>query len=325
MNIMNNTMKTHEFLKNIIVALLIIGVISCTNNRSIPKELHGFWQFKVNKKGQWNGMHIGKNYAELNYDLASLEEINKTDRGYTLKVINGKDTTDIQVEILSKDSAVFKVGKDQYRCKRYDTDPDVKMLDAEEYVKLFKENWFEKYKEVKTPFKISKNTIEIDNEKWNIIWFGEYLKKEYRVLLERNGNYQLAYITFYNGNEQFKLVNYQGVREFTTKLIDDRSLYLADNRAYFSSSETENVESISIDFEVKNKIPNHIKICVSPIFASLNKRGLQMAVSSQTEQIVKKIIGKDTICDTGGLLSIFGTQNLKLGKTRVIPKANDFR
>ncbi len=133
-------------------------------------------------------------------------------------------------------------------------------------------------------------------------------------MLEREGIYQLVYITLYNGNERFKLVNNQGKKLFTTKLTEDRSLYLADNRAYFSSSETKNVESISIDFEVKNKIPNHIKVCVSPIFTSLNKRGLQMAISSQTERIVKKIVNKDTICDTGGLLSIFGTQNLKLGK-----------
>ncbi len=315
MNITNNTMKT---LKNIAVSLLIIGVTSCTNNRDIPKELHGFWQFKVTKKGQWNGMHIGKNYVELNYDLASLEEIKKIDKGYALKVSNGKDTTNIQVEMLPKDSAVFKVGKDQiYRCKKYDFDPNIKKLNSDEYAKLFEnKNWFEKYKDVKTPFKISTKTIELDNKEWNIIWFGEYLKKEYRALLERNGNYQLVYITFYNGKEEFKLVYNQGDKLFTTKLTDDRSLYLASNTAYFSSSsETKNVESISIDFEVKNKIPNHIKVCVSPIFASLNKRSLQMAISSQTERIVKKIVGKDTICDTEGLLSIFGTQNLKLGKT----------
>ncbi len=306
-------MKT---LKNIVVALLIIGVTSCTNNRSIPKELHGFWQFKVNKKGEWNGMHIGKNYVELNYDLASLEEIKKIDKGYALKVSNGKDTTNIQVEMLPKDSAVFKVGKDQiYRCKRYDFNPDIKKLNSDEYVKLFEnKQWFEMYKDVKTPFKIFAKTMEFDNQEWKIVWFGKY-QNEYRSLLEKEGVYQLVYITLYNGNERFKLVNNQEEKLFTTKLTEDRSLYLADNRAYFSSSETKNVESISIDFEVKNKIPNHIKVCVSPIFASLNKRGLQMAISSQTERIVKKIVGKDTICDTGGLLSIFGTQNLKLGKT----------
>ncbi len=306
---------TLKILKNAIVVLFIIGITSCANNHGIPKELHGFWQFKVNKKGKWNGMHIGKNYVELNYNLTSLEEIKKTDQGYTLKVINEKDTTDIQVEILSKDSAVFKVGKNQYRCKRYDTDPDIKMLDFEEYVKFFKENWFEKYKEVKTPFKIFNNRIEIDNEKWNIVWFGEYLKREYRTLLERNGKYQLVYITFYNGNEQFKLVNYQGVREFTTKLTDDRSVYLAYNRAYFPDSLTDSFENISVDFEVQTKIPDNIKVCVSPIFSLLNKRSVQAAISSQTERIVKEVVGKDTICDTGGLLSTFWTQNVKLGKT----------
>ncbi len=321
MNIMNNTMKTQMVLKtfkNIVFVLLILGTVSWTNNLKNPKELHGFWQFQVEKKGEWNGMHIGKNYVELNYDLVSLQKIKKTKKGYDIQVSNGKDTTNIQVEIVAKDSAIFKIGKDQiYHCKRYDFNPDIKKLNSDEYVKLFEnKKWFELYKDVKTPFKISKKTMQFDNQKWKIVWFGKY-QNEYRSLLERGGKYQLVYISFYGREtkEKFSLINYQGRKLFTTKLTDDRSLYLASNTVYFADSLTKNIESISIDFEVKTKIPKNIKVCVSPIFASLNKRGLQMAVSSQTERIVKKIVGKDTICDTGGLLSIFGTQNLKLGKT----------
>lgn len=300
-----------------LLLFILIGTAVSFGQDRIPNKLHGFWQFHVDKKGKWNGMHIGENYVELNYNLIPVEKVTTIPKGYLIKVNDGDKATNVQVEILSKDSAVFKIDTEKvYHCKKYNSNPDVEILTPEKYVQLFTGKWFEMYKDVKTPFKVSYDTMVLNNQKWKIIWLGEFLeKKEYQALLERNGKYQLVYIYFRRGNLFFK--NYQGKKTFTTKLTDDRSLYLASCFVSISQGMIKGVDvkSISADFEVQTEIPNNIKVCVSPLFLPLNKKNIQAAVSSQTERIVKRIVNKDTICDAGGLLSVFGTQDVNLGKT----------
>jgi hypothetical protein len=96
--------------------------------------------------------------------------------------------------------------------------------------------------------------------------------------------------------------------------VKTESLYLARNVAYYDDSVSSNIESMSADFEVKDKVPQSFKLCISPLFPGLNCRFIQATISSQTEGIVKKIIKRDTIYNRGGLLSTFATLDTSLVK-----------
>jgi hypothetical protein len=51
------TMK-HIF-KPIFVFLLLLSVGISSAQTQIPLQLHGYWQFKTENKGGWDGMHVG--------------------------------------------------------------------------------------------------------------------------------------------------------------------------------------------------------------------------------------------------------------------------
>jgi hypothetical protein len=44
--------------------LLVFVFLSHQINAQIPKDLQGYWQFKVDKPGDWNGFEIWEDYIE---------------------------------------------------------------------------------------------------------------------------------------------------------------------------------------------------------------------------------------------------------------------
>lgn len=298
----------------IIIFLLVSSLASC-GTKFIPKELQGFWQFQVAKKGEWNGMHIGENYVELWYDLAKLEKITKTNTGYIIEVDNLNMPDTVHVELLSVDSAIFKIRDYSFRCKRHDTNPDIKMLSAEKYINLYSKKWYKRISDKMESLGWENGTLQLGGKTWRIIWLGDYMNREYRAMIEHNGKYDLLYIMRYNGGKKIKITFNKLVTEFSKESTEGRSIYLASSYVYFRDSLRNNIENMSVDFELETHIPKNIKVCISPLFTSFNLKVVQGAVSSETEHIIKKIVRGDTIYDSGGLLSSFHTLDTAFVKT----------
>ena len=62
----------------VFLLLLSVGISSAQTQTQIPSQLHGYWQFKVDKKVNWDGMHVSKNYVEFLYDLATVDSVRQS-------------------------------------------------------------------------------------------------------------------------------------------------------------------------------------------------------------------------------------------------------
>lgn len=196
--------------KPIFVFLLLLSVGISSAQTQIPLQLHGYWQFKTENKGGWDGMHVGKNYVELNYDLMKVDSIRQSDSEYTLYLTREKNQHAIlSVKLQDNDRALFNFsnGKMLMKCKYYDRNPDIDYLPVSEYPKLITGKWFANLNTLES-LAIEKGKLVYDGNRWNIVWLGEYMKREYRALIENNGNYRLIYLVKQTDNS-WKLTYYQ--------------------------------------------------------------------------------------------------------------------
>ncbi len=188
------------------VLLIVLSVLIITNLSTqsiqketyseVPQKLQGFWQFDVDEEGSWNGMHIGKTYIEVYYELAEIQKITKKGNEYTLEVVNssGRDKK-IVIKPINDNNAIFILDNNkEMTCKRFDTDPDIEVLPVSEYTKVIKGKWIIG-NDTRNVLAIDKDELLWDGEKWKIHWLGEYLQKEFRALIQKKNRYELIYIT----------------------------------------------------------------------------------------------------------------------------------
>ena len=182
--------------KPFFVFLLLLSVGISSAQTQIPSQLHGYWQFKVDSKGGWDGMHVGKNYVEFVYDLASVDSIRQSENEYTL-YLNHKRGGHfaLSITLQANDSAVFSIpkAKKALNCKRYDRNPDIDYLPVREYSKIIngKRIAVDNSREF---IAIKDGKLAYDGKRWNIVWLGEYMKREYRALIENKGEFRLIYL-----------------------------------------------------------------------------------------------------------------------------------
>ncbi len=168
--------------------------------KEVPKELYGFWQFKVANKGDWNGITLGRNYIEHFYSLSQVDSVVQNGNSYTLHLTaanrrDGKAIIKISDKGQAKMTFEFEYqAPKEYNCKHFASDPDIELLPESKYSEALDGAWI-MGKDIRKPLSIKQDKLQWNAEEWKIIWLGEYLKKEYRALIEKDGHYRLIYIT----------------------------------------------------------------------------------------------------------------------------------
>jgi len=199
--------KMKNLLFAIMLFLLHVGTASAVTQ--VPPELHGYWQFK-DRQNDWGGMNVGENYVEIYYDLMTVDSLKHSGKEYTMYLTREKDQHLILiVELLANDSAVFKIDAMSISllCKHYDRNPEIDYLSVADYSKVISGKWFTD-SNLREPFAIEKGKLLYNGKRWNIIWLGEYMKREHRALIENDGNYRLIYFTKQDDNS-LKITYYQ--------------------------------------------------------------------------------------------------------------------
>lgn len=192
-----------------IIMLFLLQVGTATAITQVPTELHGYWQFKE-KIDDWSGMNIGNNYVEIYYDLMTADSIHHLGNQYTIYLTRERNQhLTMTVELLANDSAVFKIAElnTSLLCKHFDRNPEIDYLPVADYSKVVNGKWFTD-SNTREPFAIEKGKLLYNGKRWNVIWLGEYMKREHRALIENDGNYRLIYFTKQDDNS-LKITYYQ--------------------------------------------------------------------------------------------------------------------
>ncbi len=199
-------MKRINFWLKSLVAIFLLGfatqslVAQKQVLKEVPKELCGFWQFEVANKGDWNGINLGKNYIEHFYSLSQVDSVVHNGNSYTIHLTapsrrRGKAIIEFGDKALAKITFKFEYqAPKEYNCKLFTSDPDIELLPQSKYSEAIDGAWV-MGEDIRKPLLIKQDKLLWNAEEWQILWLGEYLKKEYRALVEKDGHHRLIYIT----------------------------------------------------------------------------------------------------------------------------------
>lgn len=134
-------MKHLFLIKTMLLCFIFQCNIKAQSLNEIPENLHGFWKFQVEKKGDWNGIHIGKNYVEVLYNLVPIESIKQKDNRYELVLNAYGRFLDASITLTEQDKAKFVFGNKEFECTKYNADPDIVLLKPSNYKKVIKGIW----------------------------------------------------------------------------------------------------------------------------------------------------------------------------------------
>nr|WP_068891105.1 TlpA disulfide reductase family protein [Pedobacter panaciterrae] len=163
----------------------------------IPAKLQGLWLIDSTSKGDWDGITIVENQVEFYYDLYQLDSMSNQGSKYQLWLsskIHGKVSLTINVQSDSIASFEYSEWNAPKTCKLLTTHPDMVNYSPKEAQTKVKGNWIIS-NNPSNEFSVSNGKVLMDQQHWDIIWFGEYLKREYRALLKHNNDYRLVYLT----------------------------------------------------------------------------------------------------------------------------------
>lgn len=212
---MNKSNYLHYILTIILLLTFFVQASAQKILKTIPENLHGFWQFQVDNRGDWNGLHVGSNYVEHFYSLSQVDSVVQNGNKYIAHLTySDRRNRLISFELLSANEALIQLeGEDTpKRSKLFEADPNIQILPVSQYKKVVDGTWIVG-NDVRKPLSINKNKLSWNGDIWNIHWLGEYLKKEYRALVEKDKQYRLIYITRL-ANDSLKLVFNQGTEYF---------------------------------------------------------------------------------------------------------------
>lgn len=185
------------------IALVLVMNLSASAQKQIPPQLHGYWQFKPDNQSGLFGMQVGPNYVEINNYMMTVDSINQSENEYTLLYLSHKKAghASFKIKLQANDSALFYIpeGKMTWRCKHYDRNPDIDYLPVSEYSKVIVGKWLD-VNNTREPLAIEKGKLLYEGKRWNISWLGEFMKREYRALIENSGEYRLIILVKQTNN-----------------------------------------------------------------------------------------------------------------------------
>jgi len=162
----------------------------------VPKNLHGFWSYKVAKVGNWNGTLIGDNYVEYNYRMYKVDSVKNTD-GITKIWLNtkSKDPLTLEIKAPADGKALLKFNRweKEISCTWNASDPDIRVYSKDEIPSYYFGKW------VSLPYHsnfyiTAKHKMLYQNKEWEIVWAGNYMDKEDRFLLKDKDSCRMVYI-----------------------------------------------------------------------------------------------------------------------------------
>lgn len=181
--------------------LFLLLTFLCTNcviaAEKIPAKLQGLWLIDKTSKGNWDGITIVENHVEYYYDLFQLDSIsNQADKYQLWLSSKSHGKLSLTIEIKADSTAAFQFSKwDAPRiCKLSAKHPDMVYYQPAELQNRLKGPWINP-NNFSNELSVKNNKVVIDQKSWDIVWSGEYLKKEYRALLKHEDDYRLAYFT----------------------------------------------------------------------------------------------------------------------------------
>jgi thiol-disulfide isomerase/thioredoxin len=178
------------------ILLLISCSISAYSNEIIPIKFQGTWLIDGIAKGDWDAITVTENHIEFFYDLYKVDSVVAKPAGsqFFLSSQAGKHTSVI-INSSGNSIATFKYDEwDVARtCKLVSKHPDMIYYDAAKTSEILKGEWIIG-RDFKNIMSISNQKILLDGKNWNMVWFGEYLGREYRALLQNEQKYQLVYL-----------------------------------------------------------------------------------------------------------------------------------
>ena len=179
-------------MKSIISLLFLLVVVQV--KAQVPKDMQGFWQFDVNKPGDWNGFHLGEDYIENFYQIYKIKSVDRLSGKIkiTLDMPN-----EVFFEFLDNSSSPRKVRissrKDTLLCTYFEKDPDI--LHESIAPLAYAGTKWRSTKNLNDELIFDKDVIKIGNELWKVKWFGKYkINGEHRALVEKDGTHRLFYL-----------------------------------------------------------------------------------------------------------------------------------
>jgi thiol-disulfide isomerase/thioredoxin len=179
------------------VLLVQFLVFSAFSKPIIPKHLQGFWSFQVDNKGDWNGTLIGEDYVEHFYEMCRVDSLKEIGDVYKIWLTSErKAPLTLEIRKLGDSKASLKYGhwERERMCTWQAADPDIKFFDAKNIPVFLRQSWISSNNQHQN-FSLTKQfKLQQNNKKWNILWAGSYLDKEYRLLVKDNKTYKMVYI-----------------------------------------------------------------------------------------------------------------------------------
>ncbi|WP_029277775.1 thioredoxin-like domain-containing protein [Pedobacter borealis] len=183
-------------LAHLLTLIFFFYLIPANAKPIVPKNLHGFWSYKVTKVGNWNGTLINDNYVEYNYRMYKVDSL-KNNNGTYKMWLNTGDKTSLTLEIKTPNEgkALLKFNKweKEISCTWSASDPDIKIYNKNETPSYYFGKW------VNTPshsdfYITAKHKMLYQNKEWDIVWAGNYMDKEDRFLLKNKDSCRMVYV-----------------------------------------------------------------------------------------------------------------------------------
>ncbi len=204
--------------------LTLLGVQSAIAAPKIPSKLQGLWYIESSNKGDWDAFTIVDNHVEFFYDLYQLDSISTGKSDYQLWLSSkakGKVTLRVALSSDSTGSFQFNQWDKPRTCKLVSKHPDVTYFSITEAQNKVKGDWIFADK-ISNAFSIKGKQILMDQQQWEMVWFGEYLNREYRALLKNKKNYSLVYVS--NRGKSLRVAA-EGAEKFYTLRASDPAIY----------------------------------------------------------------------------------------------------
>lgn len=186
-------MKKVSLLLSLIFFFYVIPVVA---KPIVPKNLHGFWSFKVTNIGNWNGTLIGDNYVEYNYRMYRVDSV-KNDHGIYRLWLNTRDKNPLTLEIKNpKDGKAFlkfNRWEKEILCNWSASDPDIKLYNKDEIPSYFFNKWVAN-PSITSFYITPKHKMLYLNKEWDIAWAGNYRGKEERFFLKYKDSCRMVYV-----------------------------------------------------------------------------------------------------------------------------------
>jgi len=183
-------------LAQLLTSIFFFYLIPANAKPIVPKNLLGFWSYKVTKVGNWNGTLIGDNYVEYNYRMYMVDSVKNGNGICTIWLNTGSENPlTLEIKAPDKGKALLKFNRweKEISCTWSASDPDIKVYNKGQIPSYYFNKW------ISTPshsgfYITTKHKMLYQNKEWDIAWAGNYMDKEERFLLKDKDSCRMVYV-----------------------------------------------------------------------------------------------------------------------------------